>query len=356
VTVTSTVFARAAKGCRVAIGAAIAVAALALVAGPAAAAAPPVYSSIPTTLPGNVWSVGFEATSTSQLGDYIALAGTERSSENLPVTVVMSIWACQEGGWTGADCTTTPGATWAQPLTLTIYKVDHSAAIPAAGEVVLTTTQTFDLPYRPSYDPNGPCKALESTGWYSTTENHCYNGLAHEVTFTLPGGKTLPDELIWSISYNTGSHGFPPIGKTGPYDSLNVGTQTFDGQPSYGSDVEPDAIFQSSTWDKAYGDGGATGTFRDDTAGWADYKPLVCFGAACPLSDPLATPTPPATVAPSQVVGGVTATQRTTPPPTNTDGSTNGGSGSTIALLICSAFAAAALIAAATQRRAARRR
>lgn len=346
---------RGAKGCRIAFIAVVAAAALALGAGPAAASTPPVYNSIPTVLPGNVPSVGFEATSTSEFGDYIALAGTERASENVPVTIVMSIWACETGGWTGTDCATTPGDTWAQPLTLTIYNVDHtSPTVPAAGTVVLTTTQTFNLPFRPSYDPTNCPANGNSHRWWSVSDSTCYNGLAHYVTFTLPGGHTLPDELIWGISYNTRDYGPSPIGgPSGPYDSLNVGAETFAGMPSDGTDVEPDGAFLNSTWSGAYGDGGAggMGKFRDDT-GWSDLKPLACFGAACPLGTPVAAPSPTG----SEAVGGVTFAPRSATPPPTATGDTSGRSpGSTFALLICVAFGGAALVAVGAQRRMLRR-
>jgi hypothetical protein len=352
-------------GSRIALGAVMAAATLAMFAGPTAAVTPPAYNSIPTALPGNVHSVSFEATQTSEFGDYIALGGTERARANLPVTVVMSIWTCEAGGWTGTDCTTTPGDTFSQPLTLNMYTVDHSASVPAAGTKFLTTTQTFNLPYRPSWDPSGPCAANGNLHpWHSAVDGGCWNGLAHEVTFTLPAGADLPDELIWSISFNTRDYGPSPIGgPSGPYDSLNVGTQTFPDQPSYGTDVKPNAVFQNSLWNLQYGDGGATGTFRDDTAGWADLKPLACIGVACPVTGPIPTDSPSpadsvkgATSAPMESLLGETGTpRRVTPPPTSTGGGSDSGSGPTIALLICGAFGALALVAAAAQRRALRR-
>src|SRR5581483_1870759 len=50
-----------------------------------------VYNAIPSPLPPNVASLGFEATSTSQFGDYIHLAGTNRLLKT--VTVTFSDWA-----------------------------------------------------------------------------------------------------------------------------------------------------------------------------------------------------------------------------------------------------------------------
>src|ERR1035437_2009324 len=113
---------------RIALGILAAATALAMTAGPTVAAVPPVFNNIPATLPGNVGSVGFEATSTSEFGDLIELGPGTRASESLPVTVVMSIWACQSGG--DSTCVTTPGATWPQALTLSLYSVDDSGSTP----------------------------------------------------------------------------------------------------------------------------------------------------------------------------------------------------------------------------------
>lgn len=351
-------------GVKLTLGSTMAVLALAVVAGPAAAASPPVYNSIPDTLPGNVVSVGFQATSTSEFGDYITFGGTERARANLPVTVVMSIWACQTGGMD--TCATTPGATFAQPLTLTIYAVDHSGAVPATGTQLLQTTQTFNLPYRPSRDDTGHCQASGFYPWYSTAEGICYSGLAHEVTFTLPAGPNLPSEVIWSIAFNTETHGYNPTGVSGPYNSLNVGAQTFASEAFSGTDNEPDGAFTNSTWSGGYGDGGAggIGIFRDDT-GWTGNRPLACFGTACPVTAAAPTASPSAAESilgassnPSAIesVGGETSDPNpVTPPPTSTGSGSGEGPGSSFALLICGAFAAAALMATAVQRRSVRR-
>ncbi|MBI2356983.1 hypothetical protein HYV12_02970 [Candidatus Dojkabacteria bacterium] len=48
------------------------------VTGVVEAASAVVYNSIPDPLPGNVPSLGFEATSTSEFGGQVSLVGTER--------------------------------------------------------------------------------------------------------------------------------------------------------------------------------------------------------------------------------------------------------------------------------------
>ena len=66
----------------------------------------------------NLPSYGPTAYSFATIGDKINLGGTARSLNN--VTVTLSSWACQQGSWNGKDCVTQPGATFSQPITLTI--------------------------------------------------------------------------------------------------------------------------------------------------------------------------------------------------------------------------------------------
>ena len=330
-------------GVRIAFGSAIAAAMLTLAAGPVAAATPPAFNSIPSPMPGNVSSVGFEAKGISEFGDYIVLSGTQRSRAALPVTVVMSIWACQSDATVGGACTTTPGATFAQPLTLKIYSVDHSGTVPAASaQPLLEVDHTFNLPYRPSYDPNDTCTPQ---AWRSAADGKCYNGMAYDVRFTLPSGPDLPDELIWSISFDTYSSGYHPTGGQNnkkPYNSLNVSAAT-KGKPSYGSEGEADGVFINTSNSDDYGDNAAAkGTFADAT-GWAALKPEACLGVTCPVSGPVSTP------APIQSVEG--ATGRPTPARTSTSDTSGGNSDPTALLLICNALGLAAIAAVATRSR-----
>ena len=112
-----------------------------------------IYSSIPATLPGNVASLGFEATSASEAGDHVAFIPALPATKLTTVKVVMSSWGCQSGAWFSGDCMTTPGVTFMHPITLNIYAVAGTALVPAAGAGLATQTVTFSIPYRPSADP-----------------------------------------------------------------------------------------------------------------------------------------------------------------------------------------------------------
>jgi hypothetical protein len=252
-----------------------------------AAGAAVVYDSVPTPLPGNVASIGFEATSASEFGDEVQFAGTARSLTS--VTVTMSSWACQSGRWNTGDCATASGATFAQALTLRLYAVDDSSSTPAPGALLATRTQTFQLPYRPSADPSctgGRWKAMSGT---------CYSGIAAPVTFDFSAaGLTLPDEVIWGITYDTTHAGQTPIGEAAPcyattagcaYDALNVGS---DGAgPSVGTDPNPDGAFLDASAAGSYCDFGAggTGTFRLDDGCWGGFTPQARFESGTSFGD-----------------------------------------------------------------------
>src|SRR5947209_3017307 len=240
-----------------------------LIAFPAGATPPAVVcDNVPSPQPGNVPSVGFEATSTSEFGGLVQLAGATRV--NPTVTVLMSSWGCESGSWTGT-CTTTPGATFSHPITLNLYNVGAGGAV---GSLIATKTQTFEIPYRPSSSPS-----CGDGRWSDGTT--CFNGYGVPISFDLPG-VTLPDQLIVGVAYNTTHYGDAPIGEGAAcytssggcgYDSLNVGTAP---APTTGTTNLDDA-YLSSTWGGAYCDNGAggTGTFRLDAGCWTGYLPAV---------------------------------------------------------------------------------
>ena len=263
------------------------VAALLPLSATAATATPAVtavYNAVPSTVPGNVPSQAFEATSTSEFGDLVRLAPGPRVAHD--VSVVLSSWGCEFGNWNGGSCVTTPGDRFSHNLTLTIYSVDRSGPTPAPGAALLTKTQPFEIPYRPSAD-NTYCTGADAGKWFDGTK--CYNGFATTINFDVSAlNRVLPSEVIWTVAYNTSDYGAAPIGHAATcytssggcgYDSLNVGAQSFAGQPSVGTDVDQDGAVLNSTWSGAYCDSGTggTGSLRIDTGAncWTDYRPLA---------------------------------------------------------------------------------
>ncbi|MBL0171759.1 MAG: hypothetical protein IPP90_13750 [Gemmatimonadaceae bacterium] len=228
-----------------------------------------VYNNIPSPLPGNVPSQGYQCCQTAELGDYVALAGTARRARS--ATVLMSSWSLH------SNYPTMDVAGYTHPITLNIYNVNTSGPTPALGALIGTVTQSFLIPWRPAADPTCP----GGTAWRATGGS-CYNGFAFTIEFDLRTlALTLPNEFIFGVAFNTNSWGYQPIGQPGPYESLNVGFANVGGAavpPSVGVDVEPDAAFWNTGVAAWYSDGGAAGfsIFRRDT-GWLDYPPAVRF-------------------------------------------------------------------------------
>jgi len=220
-----------------------------------------IYSTIPTVLPGNVDSLGYQATQTASFGDLIQFAGGATTLSG--ATAVMSDWALES---TYETVGTSAG--YYVPLTLTLYNVGAGNTV---GSVIASDTETDLVPWRPEADPTCPGGG---TAWRDGGGN-CWNGLAFTVGFNF-SGVSVPAQIIYGLSFNTQSSGANPIGVAGPYNSLNFGLST--DPPSVGSNPLPDTAYWNTTTASNYTDGGAggTGTFRQDT-GWSPYSGMVEF-------------------------------------------------------------------------------
>ena len=191
--------------------AAAVVASLALTASAGAVTPSAVYDATPSPLPPNVASLGYEATSTSEFGDKVHLAGTNRVLDE--ITVTMSDWALK------SDYPTVGTATsWQHPITVNVYTTGLT--------LLASKTETITIPWRPAADPT----CAGGTAWRAS-DGLCYNGIAFNATFDMPN-VTLPNDVIVGIAYNTQHYGATPLGVPGPYNSLNVGIPT--GQTAIG--------------------------------------------------------------------------------------------------------------------------
>jgi hemolysin type calcium-binding protein len=299
---------------------AVLVVALGMVVMPSAsAAAEVIFDYIPSPLPGNVASYSYESWGVAEAGD-----GIEFSTNGVQTLdnakVVVSSWACEIGtGWASENtvpCVTVPGSTFSIPITLNIYDPNDEMAL------VDSTTQTFNIPFRPSTNPECP-ETVNGQGW----GDDCFLGLAHVITFDLTG-VVVPDEIVYGVAWNTSDYGYDPIGDGAecaaiqyagcPYDLLNLGVEGT--APSVGTDASPDGAWQYSVFASAYCDGGEGGTavFRLDDGCWTGFNPLVQFnrfvaggaggggGGGTPPPPPSA-PTGPCTITgtagPDQLVG-----------------------------------------------------
>lgn len=203
-------------------------------------------------------SLGFEATQTNEFGDRVQLAGTARNLVSLQV--LFASFACQSGQWNTGDCVTTPGATFTHPVTANIYAVDNSGPTPQPGALLATVTQDVTFPYRPSADPVNcpdPAQFFNPDADPVLVPNQCESSKKTVITFNnfVPPGVTLPDEVIWSVAFNTTHFGYDPIGEAAacfgtsggcPYDSLNVGAKSHINAPYAGIDVLEDEAYRST--------------------------------------------------------------------------------------------------------------
>ena len=219
--------------------------------GTAAAA----YNAIPSKVPGNVPSQGFECCQTNEFGDEVALGGTARTIQSM--SVVLSSWGCESGHHTAGDCSTTPGLTFPVEMTFKVYA--DNAGTP--GALLAQTIQTVNVLYRPSASAN-------CTGgrWYNTKDHTCYNGFVQTVKVPM-SGLPLTDQVIWSVAYNTSTSGYVPKGVTTEcyttdggcgYDSLNVGTFSAPNAPYAGTDIDEDEAFRNGVMEP----------------GWTTWRPL----------------------------------------------------------------------------------
>jgi hypothetical protein len=253
-----------------------------------------VYNSSTQPLPGNFPSVGAEATNFSEFGDAITLAGTQRHLNTVVVT--MSSWACQIGAWNTGDCASAPKSTFSQDVTLNIYDSPANASgVVLPGALIETMTATFNIPYRPSANVQ-KCNASNNAlgEWYdknatdSDPADRCRNGKATNITFNLKAQHlTLPDSVVFGVSYDTTHDGPDPIGESAscfgtasgcPYDSLNIALN--DGPaPAVGAQTFPGTVFQNAGAQSDYCDETPlVGVFNLDSPTsqcWTGFVPAI---------------------------------------------------------------------------------
>jgi hypothetical protein len=261
-------------------------------------------------------AIGFEATTASEFGNEVNLAGTARNLDSLKVD--FQDFACGTSGhWSGttqdlanqpSPCVTAPGATFTWPITANIYDPSNLTT------PIATTTIIQTIPFRPSADATGHCTGAVGTTngsnkWWNPNAvggGKCQNSIGVVLTFngfTPPGGgpaPTLPDTVVWTVAFSTTHYGNPPVGENTtcfmsvqandqnpgcPYDSLNVGDNgntgganfldsAISGAPYAGSDATPGAAFVNYADGSFYCSGGAGGSLRLDAGCWDGLRPL----------------------------------------------------------------------------------
>lgn len=198
-----------------------------------------IYNTLPSTLPPNNSSWGYEAEGTGEFGNLIQFAGSD-SYSLVSATVAMSTWVL-ESNYTGDFGKNIGGVQISEtgftiPLTLNIYRVG-----PGDTEGSLIGSGTIDafIPWR--NPPSAACVGNPNNinqQWMASDSN-CYNGQL--VTVTIPlNGLTVPGQVIYGLAFNTPHYGAEPTG-SGPSASLNFGLAQ--SAPSVGSDPPPGTAY-----------------------------------------------------------------------------------------------------------------
>ncbi len=219
---------------RRAISAAVALLAVTAMAaiGAGTAGAEVVYNNVPSPLPGNFASQGLAATSSTEFGGEIELAGTARSKPT--VTVVMSSWACESGGVYEGTCKTLKTRGFKVPVTIKVYNVGELEEGPIA-----VATHNEKMSYRPSSNP----EKCNTETWYDANDGHCYHGYAFPISIKLNHLKKMPRRAVVTVSYPHSS---------GPAESLNVAiSEPSEGTLSFGAQPVEE-WFVNSTWSGMY--------------------------------------------------------------------------------------------------------
>jgi hypothetical protein len=245
---------------RVAIlAAALTTCAVTAVAATSAGAA--VYNNIPSPLPGNFASIGFAATSTSQLGGEVQLAGIPRVNPKVKVEVVMSDWACESGSWNTENCASPRHKTFREPITVSLYELGNLTT------PIATATKNAKIPYRPSAEPVH-CSGEFAGTWYDEATNECFNGIASSFTAKMRVSGKLPSAFIVTVSYPT---------TTPPSQSLNLAlSEPSEHTLGLGSDPTKE-LFLDSSWSEMYCEGATdVGTFGGSQGNcWEGDQPVI---------------------------------------------------------------------------------
>jgi hypothetical protein len=223
------------------------------------------YNTIPSTLPVNLPSAGYEASSISELGNLIQFAGGTSTYSLTSATIVMSDWAPQSDWAAEINGTTITSAGFYIPLTLNLYAVGSNNSV---GALLDSVSIDAFIPWRPAATAGCGNNYLGSDGL-------CHGGSLSSVTFDL-AGLNVPDTIIYGLAYNTEHYGSVPTGVPGPYVSLNFALSS--DAPSVGSNPLPGDAYVNSLNSADYGaaDAGNLGTFGQGT-GWSPYSGAIEF-------------------------------------------------------------------------------
>ena len=237
-------------------------------------------------------SQAFEATATNEFGDEVRFDAAGK--ELVSLSVAFNSYGCSDSGswYQGVTnpCVTTPGENFTVPITANIYD-PSDLSIPLAS-----VTQNETIEFRPSADSVN-CGGIDPNGYESGSRfwnpdgnggtGACQYSLVKVLTFGFPSGTILPQNVVWSVAFNTSHSGKNPIGEDPAcfginggcgYDSLNVGVKSFANAPYSGADLVEDMVFHGF-WNGGYPAPWGSGVLVpiQPENGWTGFRPLAAI-------------------------------------------------------------------------------
>lgn len=225
------------------------------------------YNSAPSTLPPNAPSLGYQATSTTEFGQAITLAGT--GTFDLTFDIYLSNWALES---TYQTVGTTAGYT--VPMTLSLYTDPLTSMAPTS--TIATTTANVFVPWRP--EASTSCTG----GAYMASDGNCYNGALSKAQFQFSNVNLTTSQIIVGLMFNTQSYGVNPTGVAGPYNSLNFALST--NAPTVGSNTNPGTAYWNTSFSGFLTNPTNAGIFAQDP-NWNPYTAMMT-GTANPVVPP----------------------------------------------------------------------
>ncbi len=153
------------------------------------------------------------------------------------MSVVFSSWASESGSWITGDAVTTPGADVRRADHFNIYDDTTAQGRTAGDEDPDGRDGVSTIVERPLH--RRPLVQLEGQ---DLLQRHDPDG--HDADAV----RTLPNQVIWTVQYNTNHYGPNPTGASSPADWLNVGIKTFDAAAFVGTDLNEDLVVVDSTY------------------------------------------------------------------------------------------------------------
>ena len=234
-------------------------------------------------------SYAFEGNFANEFGDKVML-DTSGGSDIHSMSVDFQSYGCGDSGrWYTADCKTTSGETFTIPGGITAKIYDPSCQPDDADR--LGDHQPDSIPFRPSAIldagncPNPPAPGYPADSRFKDpVSGQCNNSLSVPLTFTLR--RSAPSEhggLDGAVQHDatraTARSVRPRPASTAAiapgcgYDSLNVGTKSYDNAPYAGTDPDEDTVFISngnSVWSPPF-----VSLAPITSPDWFGYRPLA---------------------------------------------------------------------------------